>query len=227
MNKKRIVMVDDESEILDAVCEYLSGEGFSARGILTGEELFDYLKKKTPDLIILDRCLPGINGFEICKKLKESERLSLIPVIMLSAKGEVVDKVGGLNIGADDYLTKPVELTELKARILAVLRRRGLEGVDKEINVSDDIVIDPRRCQVRVDKKKVELTFAELKILELLSSRKGQVFSRMRILEYLWGDEKIVVERTVDVHVRNLRKKLGRAGDIIKNIRSFGYTIEE
>jgi DNA-binding response OmpR family regulator len=226
MDKKHIVMVDDESEILDAVCEYLSGEGFSARGVLTGEELFDYLKKKTPDLIILDRNLPGINGFEICKKLKESERLSMIPVIMLSARGEVIDRVDGLNIGADDYLAKPVDLSELKARIQAVLRRRGVDSPEKEIVVNDTIVIDQTKCQVRVNKKKVDLTFAEFKILELLSSRKGQVFSRMRILEYLWGDEKIVVERTVDVHVRNLRKKLGKAGDIIKNIRSFGYTIE-
>ncbi|MFC1480224.1 response regulator transcription factor [Candidatus Omnitrophota bacterium] len=225
MKDRHIAVVDDDPEIVSLVSQYLKKEGLAVKGLSTGEKLFEFLKKEKPDLIILDRVLPGMNGFEICKKLKEKEKFSSIPVIMLSQKGEAVDKTSGLNVGADDYLGKPFDLDELKARIEAVLRRRGTEG-EKKLTVGDTISMDLQKCQVVVKKRKVELTFAEFKILELLASRRGQVFTRGRILEYLWGDEKIVVERTVDVHVRNLRKKLGKAGELIKNIRGFGYVLE-
>ncbi|MFH1552158.1 MAG: response regulator transcription factor [Candidatus Omnitrophota bacterium] len=227
VNNRHITVVDDDPGILDLVYTYLTKEGFAAKGLSSGEKFFEFLKTEKPDLVILDRVLPGMNGFEICKKLKETEKFSSIPVIMLSQKGEAVDKVSGLNVGADDYMGKPFDLEELKARIEALLRRRGTGGKDKKLTVGDTISMDLQKCQVVVKKRKVELTFAEFKILELLASRRGQVFTRGRILEYLWGDEKIVVERTVDVHVRNLRKKLGKAGKLIKNIRGFGYVLED
>ncbi len=227
MEGKYIVIVDDSPDLQQVLGKYLRKEGFAVEGIPSGEDLFEFLKKEKPDLIILDRILPGMNGFEICKRIRDDERLALIPIVMLSGKGETVDRISGLNIGADDYITKPFDLNEMRARIEAILRRRGSEGKDRIMSIGDEISIDLQKCQVMVSDKRIDLTFAEFKILELLALRKGQVFSRKRILEYLWGDEKIVVERTVDFHIKNLREKLGEAGRHIKNVRGFGYQIEE
>ncbi len=227
MNNRHIAVVDDDPGIVSLISKYLRKEGFTVKGLSTGEALFKSLKTEKPDLVILDRVLPGMDGFEICKRLKETQGSSLIPVIMLSRKGEAVDKISGLNIGADDYLGKPFDLQELKARITAVLRRRGIGEKSRKITVGDAISIDPQKCRVTVGKKKIDLTFAEFKILELLALKRGHVFTRGRILEHLWGDEKIVVERTIDVHIRNLRKKLGKSGKLIENIRGFGYVLKE
>lgn len=175
----------------------------------------------------MDLILPGKNGFEICEKLKSKERYSSIPIIILSAKVGEEDKVFCLDIGADDYLSKPFSLKELHSRIKAVLRRYSLQDEDSKIIVSNVMEIDLKRHQVMVCGKKVDLTLTEFKILELLSSKIEQVFSRERILDYLWGEEKVVVERTIDVHVWHLREKLEEAGKLIKNVRGIGYKIEE
>lgn len=227
MEDKYILIVDDEKEIVSAVISFLIKEGYKAKGFNDAQSLFKFLEKKIPDLIILDFMLPDINGFEICKKIKETDRFSSIPVIFLTGNASEVSKVSGLDLGADDYIVKPFSLDELGARIRAVLRRNFPDTYAEEINVTKRLVMDLKKHQVKVDGNRIDLTPAEFKILELLSSRKGQVFPRDRILDYLWGEEKVVVERTIDVHVRHLREKLGEIGHIIKNVRGIGYTLED
>jgi len=227
MNDKLIVVVDDDPDVAMMLDLNLGEQGYKFKSILNAKDLFEFLNKEMPDLILLDLMLPDMNGFEICKALKEKDRFSSIPVIIISGKDEERDKVSGLGIGADDYIVKPFSTNELEARIRAVLRRHGVEGEEKKIEVGGIIVIDLLRYEVTADGVKVDLTATEFRILECLSSRKGTVFTRDRILEYLWGGEKIVVDRTIDVHIKHLREKLGRAGELIKNIRGVGYKIEE
>ena len=228
MNDKLIVIVDDEPGVVSTISEYLSAKGFDTKGFSNSKDLFTFMaKEEKPDLIILDLILPGMPGFEICRKLKEKERYASIPIIMVSAKGEEPDKVSGLDLGADDYMVKPFSLEELTARINAVLRRQAPEEQEEKITVGENLVMDLKRYEVTVDGGKVDLTPTEFKILECLSSRKNQVFTRDRILDYLWGEEKIVIARTIDVHVRHLREKLGSAGDMIKNVRGIGYKLED
>ncbi|MBU0683970.1 MAG: response regulator transcription factor [Candidatus Omnitrophota bacterium] len=229
MREKLIVIVDDENEIVNTVSEYLSNKGFKVKGCSDGDTLFKFLTQEKPDLIILDLSLPGIDGFEICKTLKAKESLSAIPIIIVSALDEEMNKISGLDSGADDYMVKPFSLNELNSRIKAVLRRQVENGFEeKKITIGNGlVVIDLTRYEVTVNQKKIELTATEFKILERLSTRKGQVFSRDNILDYLWGEEKIVVERTIDVHIRHLREKLGEAGNFIKNVRGIGYKLEE
>ncbi len=169
--------------------------------------------------------LPDADGFEICKYLKKQEKYAQIPVVMLTAKADETDKVLGLELGADDYVTKPFSTRELIARVKAVLRRK-VQKEEEKIVIGDILTIDLKRFEVVVEKRKVELTSTEFKILQLLSSKQGWVFSRDNILQYLWGHEKTVVDRTVDVHVRHLREKLGKAAYLVKNIRGVGYKIE-
>ena len=227
MNDRLIAVVDDDPDTVEITTLNLKEEGFRVKGFLDAEGLFKFLDKEKPDLIILDLMLPDMNGFEVCKRLKEKEKLSSIPIIMLTGKDWETDKVSGLDMGADDYVVKPCSFGELKARIRAVLRRHGIEDEEKKIDVGGMIVIDPQRYEVTVKGKAVELTHAEFKILEFLSLKKGRVFTRDRILQYLWGEEKLVLERTIDVHIRHLREKLGKAGKFIKNVRGAGYKIEE
>lgn len=227
MDEKLIVIVDDDPGIVEMLTAYLKKAKFRVRGFSNSQGLFKFLGKEKPDLIILDLGLPGMDGFAICEKLKEKGKFSSIPIIMLSGRKAEVDKISGLNMGSDDYVVKPVSLDELKARINAVLRRQAPGGKDKKIKVGAGIVIDPAKYRVTLNGKKVDLTATEFRILECLSSRKGDVFTRDRILEYLWGEEKIVVDRTIDVHIRHLREKLGKAGKLLKNIRSVGYKLEK
>ncbi|MEA3489397.1 MAG: response regulator transcription factor [Candidatus Omnitrophota bacterium] len=227
MDKKLIVIVDDEHAIVNMVTEYLTDEGFKVKGFLEGHSLFNFLETKKPDLIILDLMLPEMDGFEICRLLKVKEELSTIPIIILSGRDEETNKVLGLEIGADDYIVKPFSLKEMGARIKAVLRRLEPEEKPKVINISDLLVIDQQKYQVTAEGKKVALTPTEFKILELLCSRKGQVFTRDRILDYLWGEEKVVITRTIDVHIRHLREKLGKTSKLIKNVRGIGYKVDD
>jgi len=227
MGEKLIAVVDDEPGILKGVSDYLTNRGFNVRVFSDGDELFRFLEKDKADLIVLDLMLPGMSGLEVCRRLKRSEKLSSIPVIMLSAKKETSDRIFGLDLGADDYVTKPFSPDELEARIRSVLRRARTESGEKKINIYNTIEIDLRKCEAKVRGKEAELTPVEFNILKLLASKKGQVFTRERILDYLWGEEKVVVERTVDVHIRHLRQKLGKAGGLIKNMRGFGYKLEK
>lgn len=227
MNDKLIVVVDDDPDMVTILALNLRERGFNVKGVSNAKDLFEFLNKEKPDLILLDLMLPDVNGFQICKALKEKGRFSSIPVIIISGKDEERDKVLGLDIGADDYIVKPFSTNELEARIRAVLRRYEVDGEEKKIKVGGIIVIDLLRYEVTVDGVKVDLTTTEFRILECLSLKKGRVFTRDRILDYLWSGEKNVIDRTIDVHIKHLREKLGRAGELIKNIRGIGYKLEE
>ncbi len=222
---KLIAIIDDEPDIVELVDLHLKKAGFMTKGFFEAESFYRFLSTHIPDLIILDLMLPDADGFEICKYLKKQEKYAQIPVVMLTAKADETDKVLGLELGADDYVTKPFSPRELIARVKAVLRRK-VQKEEERIVIGDILTIDLKRFEVVVEKKKLELTSTEFKILQLLSSKQGWVFSRENILQYLWGHEKTVVDRTVDVHVRHLREKLGKAAYLVKNIRGIGYKIE-
>ena len=220
----RIAVVDDEPDIIHLVSIHLKKAGYGVDSFLNGSSLLKFLSTNTPDLVILDLMLPDLDGFEICRMMKNDTKYSSIPIIMLTAKGQERDKVTGLDLGADDYLTKPFSPKELIARIKAVLRRTT---TSKQMTLSiGNLSIDPERFEVMIEQKPVILTPVEFKILLLLVQNHGKVFSRERILDHLWGNEKTVVDRTVDVHIKNLRDKLGPAEDLIKNIRGVGYKLQ-
>jgi len=224
---KLIAVVDDEPDILELVAIHLEKAGFQSETFLNGESFIEFLKISQPDLIVLDLMLPDMDGLEICKYLKREDNLSSIPVIMLTAKGEEMDKILGLELGADDYVTKPFSPKELIARIRAVLRRGKEKEPTDVLSAGGILSMDTDKHEVRVKSCKIELTSTEFRILQLLLSKKGWVFSREKILDYLWGQEKAVVDRTVDVHIKHLREKLGEAAYLIKNIRGVGYKLEE
>jgi DNA-binding response OmpR family regulator len=171
--------------------------------------------------------LPDADGFEICKYLKKEEKFANVPIIMLTARGDEMDKVLGLELGADDYITKPFSPRELTARIKAVLRREDKVFKTQKIKIGNILEIDLQKYETYVEGQKVELTSTEFRILKLLSERKGWVYARDQILDYLGVQEKGVLDRTVDVHIKNLREKLANAGKFIKNIRGIGYKLEE
>jgi two-component system phosphate regulon response regulator PhoB/two-component system alkaline phosphatase synthesis response regulator PhoP len=222
-----IAIIDDEPDILELVSLHLTKAGFFVREFADADSFNAFVKTSTPDLIVLDLMLPDTDGLELCKMLKRKDAFAAIPIIMLTAKGDETDKILGLELGADDYVTKPFSPKELVARVKAVLRRPVRIEEGKKCKVAGSIIIDPEKYQVTVKGKRVDLTATEFKILQLLASRKGNVFTRDNILDYLWGDEKAVVDRTVDVHIRHLREKLGSAAALIKNIRGIGYKLEE
>jgi two-component system phosphate regulon response regulator PhoB/two-component system alkaline phosphatase synthesis response regulator PhoP len=170
--------------------------------------------------------LPDSDGFEICKYLKSKSQFSNVPIIILTAKNEEIDKVLGLELGADDYVTKPFSPRELVARVKAVLRRFLPSEDTEKIIINDILEIDLKKRQVKVEDKIVELTKTEFEILRILSSKKGWVFTRNQILDNIWGEEIIVLDRTIDVHIKNLRGKIGKAGKFIKNVRGIGYKFE-
>ncbi|MCD6353617.1 MAG: response regulator transcription factor [Proteobacteria bacterium] len=223
-----IAVVEDEADIVELVSLHLKKSGFRVKGFQDGDIFFKSLNKQIPDLIILDLMLPDTDGLDICKYLKRKDEFSSIPIIMLTAKDGEMDKVLGLELGADDYVTKPFSPKELVARVKAVLRRKSEQTEESRIiQIGKLITMDLEKYEVAVEGKKIELTSTEFRILQLLASRKGRVFTRDNILDYLWGNEKAVVDRTVDVHIKHLREKLGSAKTLIKNIRGIGYKLEE
>lgn len=229
----QIAIIDDESDILELVSLSLKKYGFTTKEFLNFELFSEfYATNPEPILLVLDLMLPGYDGYEICKILRKSEKFASLPIIMLTAKAEEIDKVLGLELGADDYMTKPFSPKELAARVKALLRRSGLYSLadntasSKIIKIKDILMINPERFEVFVFDQKVDLTTTEFKLLELFCTNIGIVYSRNRILDYLWGNEKAVFDRTVDVHVKNLRDKIGEARKYIKNIRGLGYKFE-
>jgi DNA-binding response OmpR family regulator len=222
-----IAIIDDEPDILELVSLHLTRAGFSVREFADADSFNAFVETNTPDLIVLDLMLPDVDGLELCKMLKRNDAFAAIPVIMLTAKGEETDRILGLELGADDYVTKPFSPKELVARVKAVLRRPVRKEDGKKIEIAGGVIIDPEKYRVTVKGRRIDLTTTEFKILQLLASRKGNVFTRDNILDYLWGDEKAVVDRTIDVHIRHLREKLGSAASLIKNIRGIGYKLEE
>jgi len=222
-----IAIVDDEPDIVELIALHLKKNRFRVREFLDAESFYRAIRSETPDLIVLDLMLPDADGFEICKYVRKQTNLSSIPIIMLTARSEEADKVLGLELGADDYVTKPFSPGELVARVKAVLRRREppREAVER-IEIEGVLSLDLQRHEVSVRGEKVELTSTEFRILQLLASKEGWVFSREKILDYLWGNEKTVIDRTVDVHIKHLREKLGAAAKLLKNIRGVGYKLE-
>ena len=223
---KTIAIIDDEPDIVELVIINLTKAGYKTKGFSDGNSFIKYVKNNTPDLVILDLMLPDADGFEICKYIRREERLSSIPIIMLTAKSDETDKVLGLELGADDYVTKPFSPRELTARVKAILRRDDKPHNTQILNISNNIRVDLQKYETYLDGVKIELTSTEFKILCLLAGRKGWVYSREQILDHLGGADKGVLDRTVDVHIKNLREKLGSGGKIIKNIRGIGYKLE-
>jgi two-component system phosphate regulon response regulator PhoB/two-component system alkaline phosphatase synthesis response regulator PhoP len=224
-----IAVVDDEPDILELVSLHLRKNHFNVREFSDGSSFIKYLDSEIPDLVVLDLMLPDADGFEICKYMKRKKDLSHVPIIMLTARSEEADTVFGLELGADDYVRKPFSPNELIARIKTALRRfeSHWEAETPANIVIGNITIDPERHEVAIGGHKAELTSTEFRILQLLASEKGRVFSRDKILDYLWGNEKAVVDRTIDVHIRHLRVKLGAAAKLIRNVRGVGYKLEE
>jgi len=227
---RTIAVLDDEEDILELLRTYLTKAGFKVVALAEPEKFLKTVAKEPPDLILLDLMLPGTDGLEICRYLKKSPETASVPIIMLTARSQEADRVTGLELGADDYVTKPFSLRELEARIKAVLRRRepiAAESSAPKSLAGGKLVIDSEQHEVRVNGQPIELSLAEFKILELLTSRPRRVFSRDEILDHLWGQEKVVVTRTVDVHIRHLRQKLGKLSSLIQSVRGLGYKFEE
>jgi two-component system phosphate regulon response regulator PhoB/two-component system alkaline phosphatase synthesis response regulator PhoP len=221
-----IYIVDDEPDILELVELNLSKAGYLTETFERAEPMVRTLAQRVPDLLILDLMLPDADGLELCKTLREQEKYRKLPIVMLTAKVSLDERIQGLDYGADDYITKPFSPTELIARIKAVLRRAQWETYNKVLNIEQGLKIDFNKFEVYVDDKKADLTLTEFKILQLLTKRPGWVYNRQQILDFLWGNDKIVIDRTVDVHVKHLREKLGRFKDYIRNIRGVGYKFE-
>lgn len=228
-NTKHILVVDDESDIRELITYNLKKEGFITDTASDGETALATIRKHTFDLIILDLMLPGIQGIELCKILRNDQKTSKIPIIMLTAKGEEVDRILGLEMGADDYITKPFSPRELIARVKAILRRTVKEIEPEKILRIENLVIDRERYIVTVNDKPVKLSATEFKLLLYLAERKGRVFSRDQLLDAVWRDEAFVEPRTVDVHIRRLRSSIEENAakpKYIKTLRGIGYFFE-
>jgi two-component system phosphate regulon response regulator PhoB len=228
MAKEKILIIEDEEDILELVKYNLTKEGYHVTGAESGESGLKAARSGNPDIIILDLMLPGIDGLEVCKILKNDPKTGHVPIIMLTAKGEESDVVTGLEVGADDYIVKPFSPKILIARIRALARRKSEEIPDETAIIKiHDIVIHPGRHEITFKGKKVDLTFTEFLILQLLARRPGWVFSRYDIVNGVRGEDTIVTDRSVDVQIVGLRKKLGAAGVYIETVRGVGYRFKE
>lgn len=221
---KLIYIVEDDSAIKELESYALINSEFSVEGFERGRELFDALNKKIPALILLDIMLPDEDGIQILKKIRSTTAYKDIPVIMVTAKTTEIDAVKGLDMGADDYITKPFGVMELVSRVKAVLRRTQKAEL-QQILIYKNIVIDEAQHKVFVDDEEIELTYKEYEVLKLLIINKGIVLSRDKIMETIWGYDFEQGNRTVDVHIQSLRKKIKSAGNHIKTIRNVGYKV--
>ncbi len=221
-----ILIVDDEADLVELVSYNLRKEGFVADSASDGEAALAKIRKDTYDLVVLDLMLPGIQGVELCRILRNDPKTANIPVIMLTAKGEEIDKIVGLEIGADDYITKPFSPRELVARVKAVLRRSAEKPLTEKILKAGELEINRERYTVSLKGKPVKLSATEYKLLLYLAERKGKVFSREQLLDAIWRDEAFVEPRTVDVHIRRLRAHIEENPanpKYIKTMRGIGY----
>ncbi len=224
MNRARILVVDDEPDLLDLVQYNLAQAGYDVTCVGSGEEALASAGSPRPDLVVLDVLLPGMDGLDVCEALKGDVRTSDILIVMLTARGEEADIVTGLEVGADDYLTKPFSPRELLARIKAALRRRRTDAVpDADMIVRGGLVISPGEHEVRIYNQSIRLTPTEFRILQLLARRPGWVFTRYQIVDWARGTDISVTERAVDVHVAALRRKLGRFREMIETTRGIDY----
>jgi two-component system phosphate regulon response regulator PhoB len=229
MPKERILVIEDDEDIQELIRYNLAREGYGVEAVVSAEEGLTLASSWDPHLILLDLMLPGMDGLEACRKLKNNKTTDTIPIIMVTAKGEEADIVAGLELGADDYIVKPFSPKVLVARIRSVLRR-----AEASLSESDEAVIDRKGIYIHPGQRKVtaggeplELTFTEFNILEYLARRPGWVFTRSQIVDNVRGNDYYVTERSVDVHILGLRKKLGDFGDVIETVRGVGYRFKE
>jgi len=230
MSKEKILIIEDEEDILALVHYNLAKEGYRVETAITGEEGLKLARSEKPDLILLDLMLPGMDGLEVCRALKSHAETQSVPIVMVTAKGEEADIVSGLELGADDYVTKPFSSKVLIARLRSVLRRSREPvpetGEERVIRIKD-LVIHPGRNEVLVQDQPVELTFTEFRVLQFLASRPGWVFTRYQIVNAVRGEDYSVTDRAVDVQVVGLRKKLGPCGNYIETVRGVGYRFKD
>ncbi|MGD9330012.1 MAG: response regulator transcription factor [Desulfobacterales bacterium] len=228
MAKETILVVDDEEDILELVRHHLKREGYEVQCADTGEKALTAARSGPVALIILDLMLPGIDGLDVTRKLKNDPQTKHIPVLMLTAKGEEADVVAGLELGADDYVTKPFSPRILVARTRAIIRRSGNDAPDDLAVIRvHDIEIHPGRRTVTIEDQPISLTYTEFQVLSILARRPGWVFTRSQIVDMVRGDDYPVTDRSVDVQIVGLRKKLGRCGNYIETVRGVGYRLKE
>ena len=224
-----MLVVEDEEDILEVIRYNLEQEGYAVISCMDGLEGLEHARELKPDLVLLDIMLPGMDGVEVCRNLKEGDETRLIPIIMVTAKGEEIDIVLGLGVGADDYIPKPFKVRELVARVKALLRRANLQQETtpgKRISAGD-LVINPDRHEVICRGKPVDFTATEFRLLHYLASHPGRVYSRSQLPDPVVGDDAMVSNRNIDVHVRALRKKLRSCSELIETIRGVGYRFKE
>jgi DNA-binding response OmpR family regulator len=224
---KTILVIDDEEDLIKLVDYNLTKENYLVLSARDGEKGISIARQHMPELIILDVMLPGLDGWEVCKRLRADSKTARIPILMLTAKSEETDKVLGLELGADDYLTKPFSLRELLARVKALLRRYETSAEAADVIRMGTIVIDSGRRQVTVAGKKTELTPTEFNILKALADRKGRVMTRDDLITESRGEDIVIIDRNIDVHITSLRKKLGKCSEMLQTVRGVGYRLSE
>ncbi|MFO7753839.1 MAG: response regulator transcription factor [Desulfobacteraceae bacterium] len=229
MAKEKILIVDDEEDILELVRYNLSKEGYQTICASTGEEALKINSEQQPDLIVLDLMLPGIDGLEVTKNIRNSNGEKGTPIVMLTARGEEADIVTGLELGANDYISKPFSPRELIARIRAILRRRGNNRDKQESHIIREggLTIDHRRHLVTLSGEQIDLTYSEFQLLSLIAAKKGWVFTRGQLVDSIHGENYAVTERSIDVIVVGLRKKMGDHGNLIETVRGIGYRFKD
>ncbi len=229
MASQEILVVEDETDIQELVRYNLDKEGYAVRCMTSGEEALRALRSSTPDLVLLDLMLPGISGLDVCRSIKSNPATRHVPVVILTAKGEEVDIVSGLELGADDYVTKPFSPRVLLARIRAVLRRgeaNKRSSEDEQVKIHD-LLIHPGRHEVLRNGEPVPLSPTEFRVLHFLANQPGWVFTRYQIADAIHGGDAIVTDRSIDVHIANLRKKLGQAGRYVETVHGVGYRFKD
>ena len=225
-----VLVIDDEKDLLELVRYNLEKEGYRVKTAEDGEAGLGAAVRELPDIVVVDLMLPGIDGLEVCRRLRADQRTARTPIIMLTAKSAEIDRIVGLEMGADDYVTKPFSPRELAARIKAVLRRvlsQQTPAQQSRIIRHGGLIIDPDRRGVRRGEENVELTATEFRLLQILAKHPGRVYSRSELIECALGKEIAVVDRTIDVHITSLRRKLGDYSDHIETVRGFGYRFQE
>lgn len=227
MAKEKILIIEDEKNIAKLIRYNLEKEGYDCYTARSGEDGLGILKKQAFSLILLDIMLPGIDGLEVCRTIKQDAGLKDTPIIMLTAKGEEVDRIVGLELGADDYMVKPFSPRELILRIKVILKRGKAEEAKKETISAGDISVNIPRHKVAVKNKDISLTRMEFKLLVTLMERKGRLQDRERLLNDVWNMDTMINSRTIDTHIKKLREKLGRAGAMIETVRGIGYRFKE
>ncbi len=227
MSKGIVLVIDDEKDLIELVRYNLEREGFSVLGSCDGESGLSLVASEKPDVIVVDLMLPGIDGFEVCRRLRSDSGTSRIPIIMLTAKTSDADRIVGLELGADDYVTKPFNPRELTARIKAILRRSAGFRPEQVILRRGELSIDPASHEVSWGRKMINLTATEYRLLQFLASHPGFVYSRNALIDGALGRDVTVLDRTIDVHIMSLRRKLGKCGEWIETIRGFGYRFRD